>query len=209
MSGIWIWGGAVLAYGAFYAWYNGVRGPLTPAEVDAYMRRVEESKLETSPRQQALMRAFLESDDGREFVMVNLIRAHPGRVRDPRDGSERPAREVLDGYTRHFMPALLRRAGHPVFLGVGAGGLLERWGVDDEPDWTFNGLIRYRSRRDLIELVVAPRFADAHLYKAAALERTFAFPTRPQLLISPRIVVALVLALLAAVVHLAWRTVAG
>ena len=210
MSGFWIWGTALVLYGAFYAWYNGFGGRLTQAEVDAYMRRVEESRLEIEPDRRALLREFLEADDGGEFVMVNLVRVQPGDVRGPGDDTPRPAREVLDGYTNHFMPALFRRAGHPVFFGTAAGGSLERWGMDDGPKWSFSGLIRYRSRRDMMDLVLDPRFSDAHLYKAAAIERTFAFPVHMRVLtVGPRIVVGLVLALLAALLHLAWRRLAS
>lgn len=210
MTAMWIWGGALVLYGAFYAWYNGVRGPLTPAEVEGYMRRIEQSNLSIEPERRDLVRTFLESDDGGEFVMVNLVRVHQGDVVGPGDTAPRPAREVMDGYTRHFMPALFARAGHPLYFGTAAGGSLERWGMDDGPPWSFNGLIRYRSRRDVIELVLDPRFADAHLFKSAAIERTFAFPTKPRLVtFGPRLVVGLFLALLAALVHLLWRSFSG
>jgi len=206
MNGLWIWGTALVLYGAFYAWYNGIRGPLTQEEVEAYLRRLEESRVEMPPERVALLREFLQSDDGGEFLMVNLVRVHQGDVVGPGETTPRPAREVLDGYSNHFMPALLGRAGHPVYFGTAAGGALERWGMEDTGPWSFNGLIRYRSRRDMLELVLDPRFADAHLYKAAAIDYTFAFPTKPRLLtFGPRIFVALVLALLAALVHLVWR----
>lgn len=206
MNGIWIWIGAIVLYAGFYLWYDGLRRPLLPEEVEAYMTRLEESPIEASPAQRAAVRAFLEADDGGEFLMVNLVRVHQQPVRAPGDDTPRPAREVLEGYTGHFMPALLWRAGHPALLALGAGGYLEQWNVDADPGWSFAGVIRYRSRRDMIELVLDPRFADAHLFKQAAIERTFAFPARPGLIaFSPRIVVALVLALLAALVQLARR----
>ena len=38
--------------------------------------------------------------------------------------------------------------------------------------------MRYRSRRDIAELVMDPSFADGHIYKLAAIERTVSYPTQ-------------------------------
>jgi hypothetical protein len=136
--------------------------------------------------------------------MLNLVRVHPEPVMAPGGSGPLRARDVLEGYTRHFMPALLRRAGHPAFFGRTSGGYLEQWGVSPDPGWTFGAAIRYRSRRDMIELVNDPRFADAHAFKRAAIEQTFAFPTAPgMVVVGPRIWVGLALALLAALAQLA------
>jgi hypothetical protein len=111
---------------------------------------------------------------------------------------------VLRGYTRPFLRALLRRAGHPAYFGRAAGGNVEQWGVAPGPDWTFGAGIRYRSRRDLAELITDPRFAAVHPYKRAAIECTFAFPTAPGfVVIGPRLGVALALTAIAAIAQLA------
>jgi len=206
MSALWIWGGAILAYVAFSLWYVGVRGPLRPDEIERHLARLAASSLEAAPDQLARMRRFLEADDGREFFMLNLVRVQPGPVLAP--GAAEPARagEVLGGYTRHFMPALFARAGHPAFFGRAAGGYLELWNVAPDPGWSFGAAIRYRSRRDMIELVNDPRFDGAHAFKRAAIETTFAFPATPGfVVVGPRIWVGLVLALVAALAQLALR----
>ena len=204
MSGLRIWTLAVLFYGAFWLWYVGVPRPLTREEIDAHMATLAASQIDSTPEQRARVRAFLEADDGREFFMLNLVRVNPGPVAAPGSSEPRDARSVLDGYTRHFMPALFRRAGHPAFFGRAAGGYLEQWNVASDPGWSFGAAIRYRSRRDMIELVVDPRFANAHEYKAAAIGTTFAFPTSPGfVMIGPKIWMGLVLALAAALAQLA------
>jgi hypothetical protein len=147
------------------------------------------------------MRGFLESDDGREFLMVNLIRLHPGPVSTPGGGPPAPAQELVARYTRPFMRALFRRGGHPALLGRAAAGYLEAWGVEKNPGWTAVGCVRYRSRRDLAEMATMPQFAEIHPFKHAAMSNTLAFPIAPaRLFFSPRVVVALALALLAALV---------
>jgi hypothetical protein len=151
------------------------------------------------------LRAFLARDDGREFAMLNLVRLAPQPVPHPTTGEPTPARALLDEYTRAFIRALLRRGGHPAIAARAAGGYLDSWNVADDPGWTIVGYMRYRSRRDMMELVVDPRFAAAHPFKIAAIETTLSFPTSPQILLflSPRVWVGLVLALLAALLHLA------
>lgn len=58
----------------------------------------------------------------------------------------------------------------------------------------------------MMELATHPRFVAAHRFKSAAMPVTSSFPTAPGfgLYVGPRIWVGLVLALLAALAHLAW-----
>ncbi len=201
----WIWLGALALYGIFSLWYNNWRGPLTPQEIDVFIERAR-TQSQIEPERLATLRTFLEQDDGREFFMVNLIATHREPVEMPGNGEKRPAREVLKGYTDHFMPALFRRAGHPVFAGPAAGGYVEHWGVEPNPGWTFSGVIRYRSRRDMIELATDPKFEPAHVYKIAAMPHTLAFPVTPGLtVVGPRVWVGLLLTLGAAFTQLGIR----
>lgn len=64
-------------------------------------------------------------------------------------------------------------------------------------------MMRYRSRRDLVELVLDPAFADGHVFKLAAIERTISYPTQIMLSTSlrPPIYVLLILLLLASAVQ--------
>ena len=209
MEAILIWGTAALLYAGFSLWYNSVRGPLTPPEVDAYMERLRTQSGATAEKLTPV-RAFLDADDGREFFMVNLIRMREGLVKEPGTGHEKPAREVLSGYSRYFLAAVFRRAGHPVFGGRAAGSYVEHWGTEPDPGWTFALAVRYRSRRDMIKLATDPRFAPAHAYKVTAMANTFAFPVSPgYVLLGGRVSIALVVALLAALTHLVVRVLSA
>jgi hypothetical protein len=204
MSTPWIWVGAAFVYAAFWAWYQGFRGPLAKAEVEAYLARLSPG-LAVDPDRRDRMRAFLEADDGKEFFMVNLIRLHPDPVRPPDGGAPAPAARVLERYTGPFLRALFRRGGHPALGGPAAAGYLEAWGVEKNPGWTMAGIIRYRSRRDLIALASAPEFAPIHAFKSAGISNTLAFPVaRARLFFSPRVVAALGIALAAALASLAF-----
>jgi hypothetical protein len=209
MSPVWVWAAALVIYGAFSLWYNNWRGPLSGQEIDAYMARFENLP-DATPERLAVARAFLEADDGGEFYMVNLIRLHPDPVVHPDSGEPSRAQDVLGVYTGYFMPQLFKRAGHPAFAAPAAGGYVEHWGVEENPGWTFSGVIRYRSRRDMMILATDPRFENAHAYKIAAIANTLAFPAAPALIfIGPRVWIGLGLALLAALGHLAVRTWGG
>jgi hypothetical protein len=201
-----VWVPALLAYLLFLGWYRNWRAPLSPAEVDAILAaltaRGEEALARNDP---AILRQFLLEDDGRAFFMLNLVRLSPGEVAGP-DGVVRPARAVMERYTRVFLPALLARGGHPAFVGRKAGGYFDAWGVEADPGWSIVGVMRYRSRRDLAALVQDPRFSGAHDFKFAAMPSTFSFPMRPQImaLAGPEVWVGLSLALLAAAGQIGW-----
>ena len=208
MNPVWIWLAAIAAYGVFSLWYNNWRGPLTPEEIEHYAKRLEgRAEGGIDPERFAAVRKFLEADDGREFFMVNLVRLNPGEVAVPGSDEKLPAPEVLRKYTGYFMPALFRKAGHPAFFARAAGGYVESWGVEPDPGWSFAGMVRYRSRRDMMDLATNPDFDPAHVYKIAAMASTFAFPASPGMVFfGPRVWVGLALGLVAALGQLFFGT---
>lgn len=202
----WIWLAALAIYAVFSLWYNNLRGPLTQEEVATYIERMQTTRDNSEEDRQRIedARAFLEADDGGQFFMINLIKLHEGNIESPDTGEELPASEILSNYTDHFMPALFKRAGHIAFGGQAAGRYIEAWGVEPDPGWTFAGIVRYRSRRDMMELATNEKFAPAHAHKIAAMASTLAFPVAPALMVfGPRIWVPVLLALIAALLHLA------
>jgi hypothetical protein len=202
MDGWWIWGGAVALYGLFRLWYDSWRGPLTKAEIDTFFAEVHAKY--GGGNDPAVLRSFLEADDGKEFVMLNLVKIEPGTVTDPASGAAIPGREALQRYTQPFVRALFRRGGHPVMVGRKVGPYVDAWNVEADPGWSIFGLMRYRSRRDLIAMVADPLFAEKHPYKLLGIPTTFSFPTQREIstFLGPRVWVALVLALIAALLQL-------
>ena len=202
-----IWVGALVAYLAFRLWYDGVRKPLTDEEVSHFVSILERRAADDPDKQDiGVVRKFMEEDDGKEFIMVNLVEFNSSPVTHPDSGQDIKASALLTEYTKPFMGKILRRAGHPVIAGQAVGGYLDAWNTPEDPGWHMAGLVRYRSRRDVILLSFAdPAFAEIHKYKIAAMKQTFAFPmqTRVALYASPRVTVALLLALGAALLQLA------
>jgi hypothetical protein len=187
-----IWVSALAAYAVFWYWYVGFRPKITPQEVATTMRLFDGHSVAT-PAQLEHIRHFLVSDDGKDFVMVNLL-----HIKEPVAES----RKMLATYQKAFMGPLLRRAGHPILMARAAAGNIENVACDHTDGWTAAGLIRYRSRRDFMEILPATVGSVHHGLKLAGLQKTFAFPASSWYVLGgPRIVVALVIALIAALLQ--------
>lgn len=186
----------VLSYTAFWCWYTPLRGPLTTQEIDRYVSVFAQNG--SSAVDQQRLRRFLEADTGDDFVMFNVIelRSQPTPVEgvDPSDS----ASAVLDQYMEYMWPALLRRASHPVLYGTATGEALESWGVEATRAWTTGAAMRYRSRRDMMEITTNPAFQGRHGFKIAAINKTVAFPADPWRLFGggPRLMLGLVVVIL-------------
>jgi hypothetical protein len=194
MSARRLWLGLVVLYGGFTGWYTSWAGPLAPGEVDAYIARLAEKG--ASGERIALWRHFLETDTGDDFAMWNAIdlRDAPLAVDGVPPGES--SRQMLERYTGPFLGKALARASHPVMIGTAASEALDLWGIDGAKRWTMGGLVRYRSRRDVVELALAALGSDIHRYKIAAMEKTIAFPLDPWFQLGdPRLVLALVFAI--------------
>jgi hypothetical protein len=196
-----VWLVLAVLYAAFTGWYTSCSGPLTPDEVDAYVARLMERGAR-DPARLALWRRFLETDTGDDFAMWNavLLRDDPGAVEGVASGGT--SEEMLARYTEPFLGAALLRAAHPVILGSAASDALDVWGIEGAERWTTGALVRYRSRRDVIELALHALQSDVHRFKVAAMEKTIAFPLDPWFQAGdPRLLLALVFA----VAGLAWQ----
>lgn len=202
-----IWAAALFLWVAFLLFYDGFRRPLAQTEIDAFLAGLGPRMAETGNDAERL-RAFLEGDDGREFVMVNLVRTRPGDVTDPASGATRTGQEWLRRYSDPFVRGLLRRGGHPLFVGRKVGGYIDAWNTPEDPGWSLVGTMRYRSRRDLMQMAADPAFRAVHPNKTLGIETTFSFPTQRQLAFyaSPRVTAGLTLALIAALAHVALLT---
>jgi hypothetical protein len=194
MSAAMIWTTALLVYALFWCWYVGFKKKVTPAEVEATMRLFNGDDGWTIEQIEHL-RQFLLRDDGKDFVMVNLL-----HLKSPK----RESRRNLAAYQKIFLGALLRKAGHPVMIANAASGNVENVACNDFDNWGAAGMIRYRSRRDLMAILPATVGSEHHNLKLASLEKTFAFPASPWFIAGgPRVVVALAIALVAALAQIA------
>ncbi|MDG0969823.1 MAG: hypothetical protein P8Q37_10555 [Porticoccaceae bacterium] len=192
MTGLIIWIAALITYGVFWLWYFGFGKKVTEGELNHYMRILSSSDL--NPEFLDNYRQFFAKDDGKEFFMVNTLELKEPKV---------DAMALLERYQRVFIPGLMRRAGHPYFIGSARAKNIERLEGGDSDDWQIAALMRYRSRRDFGEIIVKTFNSEHHELKLSALEKTNAFPVSAQVNIgSVSLLVGLIVAFLACVSHL-------
>jgi len=190
-----IWIVLALGYAAFFSWYTSFGGPLSDEEIATFMQVLADGG--APPERLAKFRQFMESDTGDDFAMLNAIDLRdvptPGPGIEPGDTSE----EVLAKYSSPFMGRGLRSGIHPVFMGTAAAPALDVWGIEGASEWDVGALVRYRSRRDVMQQIMWMREAgadDIHHFKIAAMEKTIAFPVDPWFQLGdPRLVLALLL----------------
>jgi hypothetical protein len=200
----WIWWVLVGLYAAFFGWYTSFAGPLTDEEIAHYLARFEAREPAPSPERVAMLRRFMEEDTGDDFVMVNVIqlRESPLQIEGVEPGET--SDQVLAKYMEYMVPALLARASHPVLYGQAASAALDLVNADGMERWTTGAAMRYRSRRDMLEIATDPAFAGAHTFKVAAMRKTIAFPIDPWLQLGdPRLVLALLFGTIGC--GLSWR----
>ncbi len=184
-----IWIIALSLYALFWLWYCGVKGRLSKHEVEISISSFEAKGL--SERALSNIREFLQQDDGREFFMVNLL-----QIKSPK----RESQKLLMGYFKKFMSGMIPRGGHPLFLAKAAARNIENLNCEHADNWSSVGIIRYRSRRDFAQIVLNTFGSEHHADKLLSLKKTLAFPSTTTLFFgSPKIIIALVLGLAAAV----------
>ncbi len=197
-----IWGTAFIVYTIFWLWYVGVRKPLTKEEVDHYIDELQKYNNNSSDGLRDV-RQFLENDTGKSFVMVNSIflKKKPDLVEGVKEGDT--SLQTLINYHKPFMKLMLKRGGIGVFQGRVAGKSVDVINIENAEEWQISGINRFRSRRDFAEILIHPLFHEKHELKFAALDKSIAYPVDPWFQLGGfPLTVGLVIALMAAVVHI-------
>ena len=203
----WVWLVCGIVYLAFFSWYTSFGGPLNEEEIDHYLGRFAQQTPAPSPEEMASLRRFMEEDTGDDFVMLNVIDMYDVPLQIDGVESGESSDQVLGKYMEYMYPALLSRACHPVFFGSAAHSALDLMNAPGMEKWTRGALMRYRSRRDMLEISTNPRFQGSHEFKVAAMAKTIAFPLDPWIQLGdPRFVLALLLGLVGCAVS--WRLAA-
>jgi len=202
MTPIIIWTFAFILYAIFWLWYVGFRKPLSKEEIEKYLRQLAEYDNNSSEGISDL-RAFLENDTGKSFVMVNsiLLKETPDLVEGVQEGDS--SLKTLITYHKSFMKAMFKRAGVGIFQGRVAGTSVDVIGINNAEQWGISGINRFRSRRDFMEILITPEFHEKHEFKFAALSKSIAYPVDPWFQLGGlTVVVGLALALIAAMTHI-------
>ena len=176
-----LWLGSILLYALFFSWYTDSGGPLTEAEIQAYIAKTENLDLGGHPSAREALLEFLRTDTGGQFLMFNavdLAKSPPPVEGAPPDAD---GQTLIDLYMEHMIPALLSRASHPVVVGKSVADSLDLLGIEGAETWSDGAIMRYRSRRTLIDIIGDTEFYERHDFKLAGLEKTIAYPIEPRI----------------------------
>lgn len=197
-----LWGSASAIYLVFFLWYTNLGGPLTDDEISDILQTLRGSGADAG--RLANVESFLRGDTGRDFIMINLLDMNETPPELPATGPGAAPGDLIDHYMEHMYAAQLARASHPVFFGRAIADAMDIAGIEGAEHWEQGALFRYRSRRDMMDIVTDPRFSERHDYKMGALTKTIAYPV--EAVLHPgdvRILLALLLISITAIIHLA------
>jgi hypothetical protein len=191
----------IAIYALFLLWhYRWFSKPLTKAEIDRLSAKGGYDDM--SGAEKANFRQFMEADDGKPFYMLNLMRfrekaLYPeGEFPDVKTGED-----AAKLYNRAVIRELIKRGSYPVFYSRKMANLLSE---NDGTDFFEHvGIVRYRSRRDLLNMVESPVYEECIKHKWASLEKTVAVPTRRVMMIDPTVIVTSVMIIIWLAVSLA------
>ncbi len=194
----------VLLYLAFLFWYGGKSKPLTAVEVDTLLAEIKQrGGKQDLEKESPILRQFrdlTQNDDGREYYMVNLLKFRKKTLYPQGSSFGDDPLAANDRYSRAIIPLLFKHGGHPVFLGQVQGRFLHPEQADD---WDQVGMVRYRSRRDMLKMAVEIAGTGIDIHKWASLEKTQVFPVKPVVsLFFVRSAVAVLLFMVMAAVYL-------
>ncbi|MBN1613482.1 MAG: hypothetical protein JW950_03355 [Deltaproteobacteria bacterium] len=193
-------------YLVFLFWYGGSGKPLSESEINAFITEIQRRAGATGLEESVLLRDLrnlAKSDDGKEFYMVNLLKYRKKALYPKGYNYNDDAMAANTRYSHGIVPALLKYGGHPVFLGRVQGRFIH---PTDADDWDQVGIVRYRSRRDLMKMVVGIAGTDLNVHKWAALEKTQVFPVKPEIsFVFVRGLAAVIFALTGLFLHLLLR----
>lgn len=176
-----LWLGSTLLYALFVGWYTDFGGPLTEAEINRFVDQTQGLNLDSAGATRETLLEFLRTDTGRQFLMFNAIdvaKDPPAVEGAPPDAD---AQTLLGLYMAHMIPTLLSRASHPVVVGQSVANSLDLLGIEGAEAWTDAAVMRYRSRRTLVDILSNPEFYERHDFKLAGLEKTIAYPIEPRI----------------------------
>lgn len=200
----WPWLMATILSVAFLLWHQPwFSKPLTPAEVDAAFAVSIDRAAALPESEKVKLRSFFSSDDGRPFYNVNLTLNRKEAIYP--DGIQRPGirtgTDAADAYARVVIPQLLQRGSYPVFISSKISNLLED-GAPGADFFQHIAIVRYRSRRDMLNMISNPDYMAGAPHKFASLAKNVAVPATGFVPLDAAVVIPLILFGLAALVSL-------
>ena len=204
----WPWLVATALSATFLLWHQPwFNRPLTPAEIDAAFAVSVDRATALPEYEKVKLRAFFAGDDGRPFYNVNLMLYRDEAVYA--DGLPRPGirtgSDAANAYSRTVIPLLLARGSYPVFVSSKISNLLEE-GAPGADFFQEVAIVRYRSRRDMLDMISNPSYLAGGPHKFASLAKNVAVPTTGLVPLDASVIIPLILFGLAAMVRVSTQS---
>jgi hypothetical protein len=152
--------GVVFFFSLLY-WYQWSAHTLSGDEIDTYLSKIEAQTQTPGGRHDMVaLRGFLESDDGHPIYTINLYKFHKQAAYPAESGFTGTGEQAYDRFSKVMISLMAERGSHPIYG--------SSW-VDTSSDWDRIVVVRYRSRRDLVDLFATDTFAEASLHKWASI----------------------------------------
>ena len=129
------WFISAVIYLVFFFWYTNTSGPLSQAEIDLIIERIDKGESTISEEDRSNFLEFLRNDDGGDFYMVNFLDLNENPPIMEKTVESATANDLLDYYMEYMYPALLIRASHPVFAGNVSANALDHIGAEETKEW--------------------------------------------------------------------------
>ncbi len=166
-----------LLYLVFWLWYGGNGQPMSPQEIEEALHKLRSTDPTYDNSEEIEdVRQLLMSDDGKEFVMQNLVRYRAKALYPEGSHFSDDPREADKRYGKSIMGDLLRYGNLLIFIARKSGDFVKPEGADA---WHYVAMVRYRSRRDFVRFATRANQADKFMHKWAAIEKTHVFPVKP------------------------------
>ena len=163
----------IFFYSIFFIWYSNLSGPLNDEDIDSFMKVISERGGNDQQSIQRL-RKFMEEDDGKDFFVVNFLDYNESPETMPATGNGASSSNLMNYFMEYMYPEMFKRASHPVFFSDVLFLAMDIVSAEGMEDWDNVALVRYRSRKDMLEIGLNPIFDERHLYKIEALDKTIA-----------------------------------
>ena len=177
----------ILFYVFFFIWYTNLSGPLNDKEIKFFMKVISERAVNDEQRIERL-RKFMEEDDGKDFFMVNFLDYNDTPETMPATGKGASSSNLMNYYMEYMYPEMFKRASHPVFFSDVFFPAMDIVSAEGMEDWDNVALVRYRSRKDMLQIGLNPIFDERHPYKIEALDKTIAIPVETPILNDLRLI---------------------
>ena len=177
----------ILFYVFFFIWYTNLSGPLNDKEIKFFMKVISERAVNDEQRIERL-RKFMEEDDGKDFFMVNFLDYNDTPETMPATGKGASSSNLMNYYMEYMYPEMFKRASHPVFFSNVFFPAMDIVSAEGMEDWDNVALVRYRSRKDMLQIGLNPIFDERHPYKIEALDKTIAIPVETPFLNDLRLI---------------------